>query len=137
MNAQQFRQIEDLAEKMLAAAEADDETTFYQLYNDLEQQCQAVKGTAKDHPVLWETLGDFSEDHSAALAAYEQAFKLASDLKDNEYKGSIQYAIAQRYLEAEQPEPAKDALAKAEKFASFTEDTELQAEIAALKAELG
>lgn len=136
MNAQQFSEIETLAQKMLTAAENDDEGSFYALYDELESRCQQVKGSSKDHPVLWETLGDFSEEFDQAIAAYEQAFKLASELKDNEYKGSIQYALAQRYLEEGQQQLAEDALAKAEKFAGFTEDTELQEEITQLKAEL-
>ena len=113
----------------MAAAEADNEERFYALYEQLEQLCNQHKGSKKAHPVLWETLADFSEDNDKAITAYGEAYKLADQLKDNEYKASIQYSLAQRYLEEDRKSEAGEALEKAAKFASFTEDRELQEEI--------
>lgn len=124
-----FEQVERLAHELMAAAEADNEEQFYALYDQLKQLCQAHKGSKKDHPVLWETLGDFSEENDDAINAYNQAYQLAEQMKENEYKASIQYSLAQRYLEEDRKTEAGDALVKAAKFASFTEDEELQREI--------
>ncbi|MGB0203692.1 MAG: hypothetical protein ACPF9K_01435 [Neptuniibacter sp.] len=129
MNKVLFNQVEKLAQEMMAAAEADNEEQFYSLYDQLKQLCQEHQGSKKDHPVLWETLGDFSEENDDAIDAYNQAYQLAEQMKDNEYKASIQYALAQRYLEEDRKTEAGDALEKAAKFASFTEDQELQEEI--------
>jgi hypothetical protein len=124
-----FEQVEKLAHELMAAAEADNEEQFYALYDQLKQLCQEHQGSKKDHPVLWETLGDFSEENDDAIGAYNQAYQLAEQMKDNEYKASIQYSLAQRYLEEDRKTEAGDALEKAAKFASFTEDEELQEEI--------
>ena len=129
MNKVLFNQVEKLAQEMMAAAEADNEEQFYALYDQLKHLCLEHQGSKKDHPVLWETLGDFSEENDDAIDAYNQAYQLAEQMKDNEYKASIQYALAQRYLEEDRKAEAGDALEKAAKFASFTEDAELQREI--------
>ena len=129
MNKVLFNQVEKLAQEMMAAAEADNEEQFYALYDQLKQLCLEHQGSKKDHPVLWETLGDFSEENDDAIDAYNQAYELAEQMKDNEYKASIQYALAQRYLEEDRKAEAGEALAKAAKFASFTGDAELQEEI--------
>ncbi len=121
----------------MAAAEADNEERFYALYDELEQFCIQHKGSKNDHPVLWETLADFSEDNSVAIKAYNEAFDLAVKMKDNEYKASIQYALAQRFIEEERKSEAGEALDKAAKFASFTEDEELQREIQLLAESSG
>jgi len=124
-----FEQVEKLAQEMMTAAEADNEASFYALYDRLEKLCLEYKGSNRDHPVLWETLADFSEDNSVAIEAYQQAYTLANSIKDNEYKASIQYALAQRYLEEDRKPEAGEALERAAKFASFTEDDQLQEEI--------
>ena len=136
MSGQLFQKVENLAQHMLDAATADDEVAFYLLYDELNTLCEEAKSTSKDHPVLWETLGDFSEVFVDAMVAYEHAFILASKMKDNEYKASIQYAMAQRYTEEGMSDKAVQTLEQADKFASFTEDTELQDEIKALLSEV-
>lgn len=121
---------------MVAAANRDAEVEFYALYDQLNQLCEDTKGHKNDHPVLWETLADFTEENDQAIAYYRYAFDLADLLKDNEYKASIQYALAQRCIEQGRLEEAKLAVVKAEKFASFTEDEELQSEVRQLLNEL-
>lgn len=81
MSGTLFKQVELLAEQMLEAAEADDEPRFYQHYEALEALCMSHQGKKSDHPVLWETLADFSEDNPRAIALYQQAFSLADQLK--------------------------------------------------------
>ncbi|WP_286237722.1 tetratricopeptide repeat protein [Neptuniibacter halophilus] len=136
MSGTLFKQVELLAEQMLEAAEADDEPRFYQHYEALEALCMSHQGKKSDHPVLWETLADFSEDNPRAIALYQQAFSLADQLKENEYKASIMFALAQRQSEEGDSEAALLSLEKAQRFASFTEDEELQQEIAELQSAL-
>lgn len=136
MNRQVFEQVEGFAQSLLQYAEADNETEFYTKYAELEQFCQQYKNKKNDHPVLWETLADFSEDNQQAIALYSQAYLLADQLKETEYKASIQFSLAQRLYEEGLQEKALDSLTKAEKFAGFTEDQELQEEIKQLRAEI-
>ena len=99
MNTHLFEQVEQLAKKMMAAAEANDETLFYQDYETLKQLCDDQVGTRNEHPVLWESLADFTEDNSTAIALYQRAYDSAKALKETEYKASIQFSLAQRLLE--------------------------------------
>ena len=132
MNAQLFQQVEQLAETLMAAAERDDETSFYEGYNQLNALCELHAGTKNDHPVFWETLADFTEENPDAVSLYQRAFEIADSLKENEYKASIQFSLAQRLVELGEVAQAKQALIKSEKFASYTEDVDLQNEAAAL-----
>ncbi|WP_415891892.1 tetratricopeptide repeat protein [Neptuniibacter sp. PT8_73] len=136
MNGQIFKQIEAFAESMMKAAEADSEKEFYSVYGELEALAEQYKGKKNDHPVFWETLADFAEENQDAIILYQQAYQLADSLKETEYKASIQYSLAQRLIEEGQKEDALEALAKAEKFAGFTEDQELQEDIQQLRSEI-
>jgi len=129
MNTHLFEQVEQLAKKMMAAAEANDETLFYQDYETLKQLCVDQVGTRNEHPVLWESLADFTEDNSTAIALYQRAYDSAKALKETEYKASIQFSLAQRLLEQGEKDEAKLALDKAVKFASYTDDDQLKLEI--------
>lgn len=132
MNAQLFKQVEQLAEALMSAADRDDEAVFYQLYDQLKSLCEQHVGKKSDHPLFFETLADFTDDNVTAVDYYQRAFLIADSLKENEYKASIQFSLAQRLIELDQIGEAKGALVKAEKFASFTEDDVLKKEIAEL-----
>jgi len=136
MSAQMFRQIEAFAEALMVAAEAGDEAAFYAGYEELEQFCRENEGSKRDHPVLWETLADFTEENPAAIALYQQAYQLADQQKETEYKASIQFSLAQRLSEEGCHTEAIQAVEKAEKFASYTEDDELIEEVALFKQQL-
>lgn len=133
MSKKLFQQVESYAESMLAAAEINDEAEFYGLYDALLALCEENKGSKQEHPVLWETLADFTEDNSKAISFYQLAYEQADSLKENEYKASIQYSLAVRLLEESDVDNALFALEKAEKFAGFTEDEELKLDISELK----
>lgn len=132
MNSKLFKQVELLAENMMEAANKDDETSFYGFYDQLKALCNEYAGKKAEHPVLWETLADFTEDSEEAIQCYKQAYKKADELKENEYKASIQFSLAQRYMELQQSVDAHESLLKAEKFASYTEDEELKMDVSAM-----
>lgn len=127
-----FTAVEAYAEQLMGYAEQDQAEQFYAVYAELEAFCESHKGKKSDHPVLWETLADFSEENKVAIAHYQYAYALADQAKDVEYKASIQLALAQRYYEDKVLPMALEAIEKAVKFARFTEDDELQAEAEAL-----
>lgn len=136
MSAQLIRTVHQLAETLMLSAEQNNEERFYSYYEQLKQLCLAHKNKKSDHPVLWETLADFSEENAEAIEYYRAAYELADTLKENEYKASIMFALAQRLIEEKREGEARECLAKAEKFAGFTEDEELKQEVKALLAEL-
>ncbi|MAY41300.1 MULTISPECIES: tetratricopeptide repeat protein [unclassified Neptuniibacter] len=136
MNSKIFKQVESFAKNMMDAAGRDDEKSFYDFYNQLKCLCDENNGKKNDHPVLWETLADFTDDCEESILFYKQAYQIADKLKENEYKASIQFSLAQRYMELSQSLEAKGSLLKAEKFASYTEDEELKREIAEMLKKL-
>lgn len=136
MNTRIFKQVEELALGLVAAAEKDDEVLFKGLYGQLDQLCNHLEGSKNDHPVLWETLADFTEENPQALVLYRKAYLLADSLKDNEYKASIQFSLGQRLSEDGAHQEALEALSLSEKFAAFTEDDLLKQDIQELIAEL-
>lgn len=136
MNSKIFKQVESFAENMMDAASKGDEKSFYDFYDQLKCLCDENNGKKHDHPVLWETLADFTDDCEESIHFYMQAYQIADKLKENEYKASIQFSLAQRYMELGQSVEAKSSLLKAEKFASYTEDEELKREIAEILKKL-
>ncbi len=131
-----FKEVESLAEQLMDAAEANNDTQFYALYDQLELLCEKHRGSKKDHPVLWETLADFTEENEKSIETYEYAYGVAKALKDNEYKASILFSMAQRLAEEGEKDRVKEVIDKAAKFASFTEDQELIDEINQLADQL-
>ena len=129
MNSQLYKSLQEMSQVLIEAAEVDDEALFYKHYAELEALCESYSGGKQDHPVLWETLADFTEDNDRSIGLYQQAFTLADKLKENEYKASIQFSLAQRLIEESREIEAEESLLKAQKFAAYTEDSELIEEI--------
>lgn len=129
MNSGLYKKLQDMSESLIEAAEADNEALFYSQYAELEALCESYLGGKQNHPALWETLADFTEDNDRAIEVYNQAFALADKLKENEYKASIQFSLGQRLIENSRMDEARDALLKAQKFAAYTEDLELVEEV--------
>ena len=129
MNKPLFNKVHALAEKLMDAAQREDADAFYQQYDELETLCIEHDGTKKDHPVLWETLADFTEDFEDALEIYEKALSLANDLKTFDYQASIQFSMAQLLSELNKSDSAKSRAQQAMELATKIDDNELVQEI--------
>ncbi len=133
MNTKLYKQVQQLAADLLAAAENENDRVFQQLYDTLKQLCHENEADAhKNHPVQWETLADFTEDYDEALAIYEKALTVSNACKTRDYNASIQYAMALLLSDMGRETEALERVTSAKASANKIEDTELQREIAQL-----
>ena len=137
MNTKIYKQVHTLAKDLLKAAEYEDQESFDQYYLELKKLCEAHEGTAKDHPVQWETLADFTEDFAEAIELYNKALRKAEAIDSVDFCSSIGYSRATMKLEVGDKTGAIADLEKA-KIASCgeIEDKNLKAEIHDLLTEL-
>jgi hypothetical protein len=136
MNTKIYKAVHDLAERLMSAAEKDDNANFKKLYSRLEAICTEHDNTDKDHPVQWETLADFTEDLDQAMALYEKALLKATAINSKDFMTSIAFAIANIQLEHGQTQAAIASLRDAKTSANKIEDKAFKDEINQLLASL-
>ena len=133
MNTKLYKQVVQLATDLLSAAEKDDEKTFNVLYDELRTLCFENEDTEhKNHPVQWETLGDFTEDSKEAIIYYKRAIGYAEDIQAHDYVASIKYAMALLFQEEGNKEEALALAEQADEAAANIIDADLQKEIKVL-----
>lgn len=129
MNTKIYKAVHGLAEKLLAATNQNNQTTFDALYEELKAICEEHDNTDKDHPVQWETLADFTEDYEEALALYAVAFKKAEAIDSKDFMTSISFAMASLQDELGHKDKAFEHLQIAKQCSEKIEDEELKREI--------
>lgn len=129
MNTKIYKRVHSLAESMMKAAQKEDQITFDALYGELKNICEEHEGTEKDHPVQWETLGDFTEDYSEAASIYRKALVLAENIKSNDFCSSVRLALANMLLELGSAEEAVEILKVAKVNCEDIEDKSLKNDI--------
>mgnify|MGYP000303364616 FL=1 len=99
-------------------------------YNQIKEICDKFAGTPLDHPFQWETLADFTyHNPEIALSYYFKALELARLFKLEDYLASINFAIAENYLEKADKAQALNFANTALTFTEQAADNELQLEI--------
>ena len=136
MNTKIYKKVLELTGDLMAAAEAENQPEFDIYYAELKQMCEANQNTDKDHPVQWETLGDFTDDLPLAITIYEQALAKAEDINDKDCRSSISFSIATLKVELGDNEGAIEHLEKAKISSNKIMDKQLKAEIHDLLEEL-
>ncbi len=129
MSTKLYKKVHSLATEMLLAADEEDDQRFNTHYEELKTLCGEYEDKAENHPVQWETLADFTEDLTEAMAIYEKALSFAQSINANDYIASISYAMALLFKEQDEKEHAVNSALQAGKYAAKTEDQQLQREI--------
>ncbi len=75
------------------------------------------------------TLGDFTNDKSAAVSIYMKALEYAEQANLTEYIASIKLVIAENYFEMGNHKSAINLATEADETARLTSDIELRKEI--------
>ena len=132
MNSKLYKEVHSLATQLLAAAEKEDGDAFAQGYEQLKALCFDNEEEEKNHPVQWETLGDFSEDSDEAMLYYKKALGFADEIQAKDYMTSISYAMALLQQEVGDNEQALALAHQAAEYAEKISDAELQQEVADL-----
>lgn len=136
MKAPHYDVVHGLAIAIANASEADDDQLAAEAYSSLRELCDNQEGTDSDHPLQWEALGDFSENHLEALQAYQKGLTCSENLDLHEYSASIKFAMAESYLEQEDSQEAKRLATEANVDAANAGANELNAVISEFLNEL-
>ncbi|WNO59418.1 hypothetical protein [Rheinheimera sp. MMS21-TC3] len=136
INTKIYKSVYSLAEKLMAADNKGNKEAFDSLYAELKAICIDNENTDKDHPEQWETLADFTEDLSQALAGYEKALTKATAMNLKDHMASIAFSMATLQIELGQIDEAIQNLQNAKISANKIEDKELKTEIDTLLASL-
>ena len=129
MNTKIYKSVHDLAEKLMKAAYYEDREVFDSLYAELKAICIDNENTDKDHPVQWETLGDFTEDLELAVAGYAKALEKSIAINSKDHMSSIAFSMARLQIELGQTDAAIKNLQDAKISANKIADKELKDEI--------
>ena len=78
INTKIYKAVYNFSEKLMAAANRNDQKAFDRLYDELKALCLEHQNSNKDHPEQWETLADFTEDLSDAVLIYQKALDKAT-----------------------------------------------------------
>jgi len=136
LNTKLYKQVHTLAERLLTASEQESASEFERLYKELEKICVENEGGEKNHPVQWETLGDFTEDSDEALVIYLKALSFAEKAEAHDYIASINYAMAYMLYQCGENAQALAAAQKANEQVGNIGDETLKQEISDLLDEL-
>ena len=134
INTKIYKAVYGLSEKLMAAANKNDQKAFDRLYDELKALCLEHQNSNKDHPEQWETLADFTEDLSDAVLIYQEALDKATAINSKDHMSSIGYSMAKLQIELNRTGEAIKNLQAAKISANKIEDKELKAEIDELLA---
>lgn len=136
MTAPLYEIVLGLSVQIVNASEIDDEKAVSDAYKQLKTLCCENQQTNNDHPLQWEALGDFSDNHEDALLAYQQGLELAELLSLVEFVASIKFAMAERYSEQGNIADALVYAMAAAEFANEAANEDLQEAIASFVLEV-
>lgn len=129
INTKIYKSVYSLSEKLMEAANNDNQKAFDSLYAQLKAICIDNEHTHKDHPEQWETLADFTEELEDAVAGYTKAQEKAVAINSKDHMASIAFSMAKLQLELGQHDAAIINLQNAKISANKIEDKELKLEI--------
>jgi hypothetical protein len=119
----------ELSTRLVSAREVGDIKSYWQAYNDLREYCERQNVLGITHPFLWESLADFTDDDNTAIEIYKKALAFARNPEAEQYRSSIQLALAERQQSLGNHKIAYDHTLAANKAAKNLDDLELRRSI--------
>lgn len=129
MNTKIYKEVLYLAKELMSCANKKDQAGFDAFYQELKQICEDNDGTDKDHPVQWETLGDFTDELEQAIGIYDKALEKAIAMNSKDYLSSIGFSASLLKVELGDKVGAIQYLEQAKIHSNKIIDKELKAEI--------
>jgi hypothetical protein len=129
INTKIYKTVYHLAEKLMEAADEDNQEAFDSVFADLKAVCIDNENTDKDHPEQWETLADFTEELEDAIVGYAKALEKAAAINSKDHLSSIAFSMATLQVELGQTDAAIKNLQDAKISATKIEDRGLKVEI--------
>lgn len=136
INTKIYKAVYGLSEKLMAAADRNNQVEFDNLFAQLKAICIENENTPKDHPEQWETLADFTEDLAEAVVGYQKALAKAEAINSKDHMSSIGYSMARLQVELQDTDSAIKSLEAAKISANKIQDKELKAEINQLLSDI-
>jgi hypothetical protein len=124
-----YYRVLDLATTLVNASESFDKEVYRAQYNELREVCESEAASGRAHPLLFETLADFTEDDQIAIELYQKGLEFAVHSDAAAYRASIQFAIAQRYRNMGKTPLAYEYGLRASEAAKHLDDADLRQEI--------
>ncbi len=122
-------EVHQLALDIVNASAIEDRASEWAVYTKLRELCESNEASELNHPLQWESLGDFTIADDKAIPIYLKALEIAEKQNRIEYIASINFALAERHLELKEPEGAYRFARQANEAAKNTDDLELRKEI--------
>lgn len=124
----------DMAMAMKDAHEADNVEELEEVFEEMREYCLALVDEGKEHPHLWETLGDFAPDNDQALEYYERALMLAE--RNELPTHSILIGMGERHAAMDNIDEARELLKRGLHLAAEANDSEMLARADVILSEL-
>ena len=125
-----MKQIRQLANDLLNAAENENGEKYTRLYHELQNLCfENEDQEGKNHPFQWETLADFTENTDEAVLYYNRALGYADDIGAKDHMASICYSKALVLADHERNDEALSAIEEASEYATAIDDNTLKTDI--------
>lgn len=118
-----------VAVELTSASTHGDKRGQWRLHDELRQYCDSMALEGRDHPFMWETLGDFTSDSGVAIGYYQRALRQARQMGLIEGEASILLELARRHIDLAEPGPAYEFALLADEAARQTDDLDLRREI--------
>ncbi len=129
MKAPLFDKVLKLSQIIAQASADNNDQLRTDTVQKLQELCQAHQGSAKDHPLQWEMLADFTNDGDLALDIYQIALDKAIKLELVNANASIHLAMAQRYQEFGEHAKALAAALQASELTDVLTNDDLKSEV--------
>ena len=124
-----YQRVFELSTDLINASEAEDTRDYWRIYSELRGYCEEQAQSDRDHPFLWETLADFTDDSRVAIGLYERALGHAERVNAASYEASIKFALAERYKALGDSQQAYDYALAANEKAKSLDDLDLRKQI--------
>jgi len=124
-----YEHVLGVAVEMANASTHGDTRSQWRLHDELRQYCDAMAVEGRDHPFLWETLGDFTSDSGVAIGYYERALTQARQLGVIEGEASICLELARRHIDQGETGRGYEFALLANEAGRQTDDLDLRREI--------
>ncbi|MFS2033039.1 hypothetical protein ACEN8I_03345 [Polaromonas sp. CT11-55] len=124
-----YSHVFELSTQLMNASKSEDLKSYWRFYDELRLYCEEESKSGRDHPFLWETLADFTNDNGVAVALYEKALDLANRSNAVGYQASIQIALAERFKDIGDTKQALKYALEANTNAKGLDDLDLRRQI--------
>lgn len=99
ISKEEWKEIEELAEKIVSADDSDDENLAREYTRDIIRKLNNLQNKYGDLPSILATKADYVDDINQALIILKKAYEIAQSMNDKKNLTLISSSLAQKYIE--------------------------------------